>query len=217
MPIVFYTCKYYNMKAEKKEIVKGRDWTFIVYPESAPEDWKEILINTHMRFVVSPLHDKDINPDGTNKKEHYHVLLSSDGPMTYNQVCKIIEPLNSPIPKKVGSSKGLVRYFIHMDNPEKAQYDADDIKAYNGADVFSYFEMTVTEKNTAMKDIIRYIVENKVTNFADFLMVCIENSDDWFDIAINRNTLAINKAIDAVWQKERNLNKHNLKTYYLKK
>ena len=33
------------------------------------------------------------------------------------------------------------------------------------------------------------------------LMIAIEHSDDWFDIAINYNTLAINKLIDAVYKK----------------
>lgn len=55
-----------------------------------------------------------------------------------------------------------------------------------------------------MKDMINYIYENRIDNFADFLMICIETSDDWFDVAVNSNTLALNKMIDAVWQKKRN-------------
>ena len=53
--------------SEKKEIVKGRDWTFVVYPESAPENWRTILDETFMRWVESPLHDKDVNADGEIK------------------------------------------------------------------------------------------------------------------------------------------------------
>ncbi|MEE5905358.1 Rep family protein, partial [Streptococcus pneumoniae] len=62
--------------SEKKEIVKGRDWTFLVYPESAPENWRTILDETFMRWVESPLHDKDVNADGEIKKPHWHILLS---------------------------------------------------------------------------------------------------------------------------------------------
>ena len=40
----------------------------MVYPESAPENWREILDETRMRWIESPLHDRDINPDGTPKK-----------------------------------------------------------------------------------------------------------------------------------------------------
>ena len=64
------------MTKSKKPVEKGRDWTFIVYPESTPKNWRDILDETHMRWVESPLHDKDVNPDGELKKEHYHILLN---------------------------------------------------------------------------------------------------------------------------------------------
>lgn len=191
-------------KKEAKKMIKGRDWTFLVYPESAPANWREILDETHIRWVESPLHDKDVNPDGEVKKGHYHILLSADGPITEQAVMKIIEPLKGPIPKKVGSAKGLVRYMAHLDNPEKYQYPVDEIIGHNGADVASYFELTMTNKIVMMKDIVKFIYEEEIDNYADFLMLCIEKSDDWFNIAVNHNTLAINKLIDAMWHKKRN-------------
>lgn len=183
--------------------VKGRDWTFIVYPESAPKAWREILDDTHLRWVESPLHDRDVNPDGEIKKPHWHILLSYDGPVTLGAVKKLTDKLNSPNPQKISSSKGLVRYMAHLDNPEKFQYSVADIKGHNGADIAAYFELTATNKLAIMKEIVRYIYENGVDNYSDFLMFCIENRDDWFDVAINSNTIAINKMIDAVWQKNK--------------
>lgn len=193
----------YIMADNKNKNVKGRDWTFIVYPESAPVSWREILNDTHLRWVESPLHDKDINPDGEIKKAHWHILLIYDGPVNIVAVNKITSKINAPVPQKISSAKGLVRYMIHLDNPEKFQYSRSDIKGHNGADVASYFELTATNKLMIMKDIIRYIYENEVDNYSDFLMYCIENKDDWFDVAINSNTIAINKMIDAVWQKKK--------------
>lgn len=191
-----------NTSSKKKyEYEKGRDWTFIVYPESAPDNWRTILDESFMKWIESPLHNKDVDVDGQIKKEHYHILLSFDGPATEKMVNKIIEPLNTPAPKKVGSARGLVRYMIHLDNPEKYQYSMDEIIAHNGADVAEYFKLTATNKLTVMKDMITFIYDNKIDNYADFLMICIEHSDDWFDVAINSNTLALNKMIDAVWQK----------------
>lgn len=181
---------------------KGRDWTFIVYPDSAPENWREILDETHMRWVESPLHDKDVDSDGEIKKAHWHILLSAEGPITYSAVSKIIEPLNCPVHRKVGSSKGLVRYMVHYDNPEKYQYSKSDIVGHNGADVDSYFEMTLTARLDVMKEIVKFIYDNDCTNYADFLMYCILNEEEWFNVAINHNTLAINKVLDAMWQKK---------------
>lgn len=191
------------MADNENKNVKGRDWTFIVYPESAPVSWREILNDTHLRWVESPLHDKDINPEGEIKKAHWHILLTYDGPVNIVAVKKITDKLNAPVPQKISSAKGLVRYMIHLDNPEKFQYSRSDIKGHNGADVASYFELTATNKLMIMKDIVRYIYENEVDNYSDFLMYCIENKDDWFDVSINSNTIAINKMIDAVWQKKK--------------
>ena len=189
---------------------KGRDWTFVIYPESAPKNWRELLDGTHLRWIESPLHDKDLDADGELKKPHWHIMISFDGPVTLTAVKKYSLMLNCPEPRKVGSGKGLVRYMIHLDNPEKHQYDIDDIIAHNGADIASYFELTATNKLSAMKDIILYIVENEIDNYADFLIIAIGVSDDWFNIAINHNTLAINKCIDAVWQKKNKFNKKTL-------
>lgn len=191
------------MSKTTETVTKARDWTFILYPESAPEHWREILDETHLRWIESPLHDKDVNADGEKKKSHWHILLSFDGPVTQKAVKRLIEPLNGPVPQKIGSSKGLVRYMIHMDNPEKYQYSINDIVAHNGADIQSYFELTATNRLTVMKEIITFIYDERIDNFADFLMIAIEKSDDWFSIAINNNTLAINKMIDAMWHKNR--------------
>jgi len=190
--------------SNSKNDVKGRDWTFIVYPESAPKNWRDFLDETRMRWIESPLHDKDTNPDGTIKKAHWHIMLSADGPITLSRVKKIIKPLNCPVPQKVGSGIGMVRYFIHLDNPEKYQYKMSDIIGHNGADVAGYFQLTQTSRLSIMKEIVKFIIDNKIDNYADFLEYCIlqKDNDDWFEVAIDHNTLAINKLLDGVWQKK---------------
>ncbi|WP_087060290.1 hypothetical protein [Marinilactibacillus psychrotolerans] len=71
---------------------------------------------------------------------------------------------------------------------------------------FCFRTTTTTNKLTVMKDMVNYIYKNKIDNYADFLMLCIEESDDWFDVAVNSNTLALNKMIDAMWQKNQAMN-----------
>ena len=66
--------------------MKSRYWAFIVYPESVLENWRDELEEQGLVFAVSPLHDKDINPTGEKKKEHYHVLIEFTGPKTYKSV-----------------------------------------------------------------------------------------------------------------------------------
>ncbi|MDF1928737.1 replication protein, partial [Mycolicibacterium smegmatis] len=141
------------------------------YPESAPENWQELLSETFMQFAVSPLHDKDINPDGEIKKPHWHVILIWDGPVTQNAAMKIAEKVNSPQPVKLESVRGAYRYFTHMDNPEKYQYDEKDIKLFNGFDISSYVSLTKEEKYEAIGKIMDIINENGITEYIDLLNI----------------------------------------------
>lgn len=110
---------------------KGRHFTFVVYPESAPEDWIEQLEYTGLAFAVSPLHDKDLNADNTPKKAHYHIIVSWDNTTTYRTARGLCKILNCPRPQILHSCRGMDRYFNHIDNPEKYQYK-EPPKYYNG-------------------------------------------------------------------------------------
>ena len=184
-------------------VKRGRNWTIIVYPDSAPDDWRDLLDKYHIPWIESPLHDKDTNPDGTVKKAHWHVLLLFDGNKSYQQVKDITAKLNTVNPQRVESARGMVRYMVHLDNPEKYQYDVKDIKAHGGADIDTLMKPTATNRLQTLKEIITYIHDNQVTNFMDLLMYAIKNNDDWFNIMADYNTLVITKAIDAQWQKSK--------------
>lgn len=53
---------------QRRKGTRTRNWATVVYPESAPKNWREILGEMRVPCFLSPLHDKDINPDGTPKK-----------------------------------------------------------------------------------------------------------------------------------------------------
>ena len=89
----------------------------------------------HIEWAESPLHEFDTNPTGELKKPHWHIVLSFTGPKSYEQVVSILEPLNCPIPQRCHALKGAVRYFAHLDNPDKFQYSIDQIVAHGGFDI----------------------------------------------------------------------------------
>jgi hypothetical protein len=110
---------------------RTRNWIAIIYPESAPENWRDVINETRIEWVESPLHDKDINPEAEedeNKKAHYHIILLYPSQKSYEQVKSLTDSLNAPIPKPCVSVKGSIRYMVHKDNPEKYQYDWNEIK-----------------------------------------------------------------------------------------
>jgi len=177
---------------------RGRNWTVVVYPESAPRDWRSVLDELHIAWIESPLHDKDVNPDGEVKKPHWHILLTFEGNKSYQQVKEIADKLNAPIPQRVESARGMVRYMIHMDNPEKYQYSKSKIIGHGGADVESYFELTATNRLDILKDIVNYIREKNITEFADLTFYAIENNSDWFDVIANHNSIFLRNLLTSM-------------------
>lgn len=175
---------------------RTRNWNFILYPESAPKNWRELINETRIEWVESPLHDKDKNPDETEKKHHYHITLLYDGPKSYEQVEELTKSVNAPIPIKCQSVKGSIRYMAHKDNPEKYQYDWNKIVCHGGADLTSLCAATATERLQIQKDIFNFIDDNDLLEFAD-LLVSIRKlgNDDWFNVAVNFSTMSINAYI----------------------
>ncbi len=159
------------MANKSTNTTKKRNWGAVIYPESAPEDWKEFLKLRGISWACSPLHDKDINPTGEPKKEHYHIILSFGSPTTFNNVKSILDELNQPIPIPLDSVRGYYRYFVHKDNPEKYQYNEKDIEVYNGFDVCDV--LNAFEVFQSMQLIQAIIIENNILEYSilmDYLL-----------------------------------------------
>lgn len=184
-----------SQKTTNKD-TRTRNWTLIVYPESAPKNWMEILDNLHIEYVVSPLHDKDINADGEIKKSHYHLLLMFGGVKSYEQVLEITEALNCPRPERCHNAKALVRYMIHSDNPEKAQYSVSDIISHGGVDIAELLRPTSSERYSIINEMITYIQENSITEIQDLIDYARYNEfERWFPLLCDNSAYILNQYI----------------------
>ena len=175
--------------------VKKRNWTFLVYPESAPADWVKKLSETGLQAAISPLHDKDIDPDGQPKKAHFHVIVCYSGPTSYNVVLSLTQSLGQPIPKPLEQVRGMYRYFTHMDNPDKFQYNAADISTLNGFNIMDFVDMTRSEVLKIKLDLQAFIRSSNITEYADLMDNLQDGSNmDWYDVA-SSNTFFFEKYI----------------------
>lgn len=159
-----------------------RNWSWVVYPESAPSDWREKLDNTGEKWIESPLHDKDIN-ETTNevKKAHWHIIISFVNKKSYKQVTSISEMLNSPAPQKVANLQGAVQYLWHRNNPEKYQYNKSEVVAHNGFKYRQYLTDIGVDTDTILQEIVSWISETGCTEYADLVNYAVaEKFDDWF-------------------------------------
>lgn len=187
-------------KSNNTKIERTRNWTFLVYPVEgnppAPVNWRDILDEEHIQWVESPLHDKDINPDGSDKKAHIHILLMYDGVKTFEQVKKLTDKLNSPVPQSCSSARGLVRYMIHMDNPEKYQYERRMIIGHGGADVEEYLKPTSSSRYELIREMRQWVDEENCIEFYSLFNYAAENRfDDWFPLLCDNSAYIMGEFI----------------------
>lgn len=190
--------------------MKKRYWAFVLYPESAPENWKEILQQTGLSICVSPLHDKDTNPTGEPKKAHYHIILCYSGPTTFKCVKSITDSLNQPIPIALEQVRGYFRYLTHKDNPEKYQYNDKDITTINDFDIDNYNDLSVSQIKTIMIDIQKIIRDNDILEYCDLLDFLLDSElFSYLDVAQN-HTILFNTYITSLRNKKKNIAKNNI-------
>lgn len=106
----------------------SRTWEAVVYPDSESYVAAESIDKATKYFCqwCYVLHDKDLNDDGTPKKDHYHVYGKLDTPRNPQSVANALGVGVSSL-RAVSSWRGAVRYSLHLDDPDKHQYSVDDV------------------------------------------------------------------------------------------
>jgi hypothetical protein len=177
-----------------------RNFATVVYPESAPENWLEVLDRLHVPAFVSPLHNQDINPDGSPKKPHWHVLIMFAGVKTKEQAQAVIDAIGGVGCESVSTVRGYARYLVHADNPEKAQYSKSDVRAFSGADYDAITHLP-TDDVKMVREMMEYIRVNQITSFAQFADVCAVDHEEWFRALVTKSTYFIKEYIKSlVWE-----------------
>lgn len=183
-----------------KEKTRGHDrtriWSAVVYPDSAPENWREVLDELHIEWVESPLHEFDTNPSGEVKKAHWHIVMSFDGPKSFEQVCEILEPLHCPIPQKCHALRGAVRYMAHLDNPEKYQYPTSGIIPHGGFDLAAALSPSSCQRYELIAEMTIWVKENAVTEFQDILDYARDyRREDWYPLLCDNSAYVLQQYI----------------------
>lgn len=191
-------------KNTAKKDDRTKNWVTIFYPDSLPENWRSLCRELLIDIIISPLHDKDVKPDGSIKKPHYHVILKYSSNKSFEQVSEDLEPFNCARPEKVKSMKGKVRYFTHIDDPDKAQYSKSDIEIIGNVDIDPYFQLTQSDRYALIKEMITFISDNEITEFSLLLDYATEKRfDDWFPLLCDSSAYVVDKYITSLRNKIR--------------
>lgn len=181
-----------DMNKKAKELTKRSDRiTFMLYPDSAPEDWRSRLENTGVAIAVSPFHNRDIDRGKKEpKKAHWHVMALYEEPVLRSSAfltfARALEGPNGPEAVKtildIKSLNGLYDYLTHDTDKAradgKAQYDPKDILLFNGFE--ELYEQKLNEgKLVPVKDaVIDLILDKRFVSVADMLVYVRDHADE---------------------------------------
>lgn len=201
-----------NAKSSKSTNGRTRNYACIVYPESAPEGWQSILSEQFVPAFISPLHDKDINPTGELKKAHYHVIIMFDSVKTSEQAKVIFDKIGGVGCAVVQSLRGYARYLCHLDNPDKVQYNQDEVQALCGADYNGTIGLAI-DKYKAIGEMIDYCEETGLYSYSDLLKYARNERFDWFRVLCDNGTLVIKEYLKSkLWTDTQSYNNFTVDT-----
>ena len=142
---------------------KARYFTFLLYPDSIPEDWEMKLELLGLPMAISPLHDKDLSSvEGQlYKKAHYHVLYVAKNPVTADSVRwkikKCLGEKSVAMVQIVLNIENMYLYLTHESKDaiekKKHKYDKADIKHINNFDIDRYVTLDAEQKDDILDEV----------------------------------------------------------------
>lgn len=201
---------------------KSRYFSFILYPESIPDDWMQKLEFIGLPMAISPLHNKDLSKvEGIlYKKAHYHVIYIAANPVTADSVRKRIQrSLGQKSISKVQiiatTVEHVYKYLTHESKDaiakKKHKYDAKDIVLLNNFDIDRYIVVDAEDKKDLLNLLLKIIVQERLANVIDLAEWVAKNGkayglpdmDQINSLVIKENTGIMRLYFDGVYQKNR--------------
>lgn len=184
---------------------RTRTWATMVYPESAPKGWQSILQDQHIGALISPIHDSDKNPTGEDKKAHYHVLVNFDSVKTNTQAKEIFDLIGGVGCEKVASLRQYARYLCHLDNPEKARYNEDDVIALGGMNYLEIIEIPSDKYNT-INEMMDFCDINQVYSYAQLVRYSRKYKQKWFRALCDNSSYIMREYLNSLLWEHSNTN-----------
>lgn len=200
---------------------KARYFTFLLYPESIPTDWKRQLELIGVPIAISPLHNKDkSNIEGQiYKKAHYHVVYVAKNPVTSDSVRKKIQRVlgDKSVAKVqivVQSMENIYLYLTHESKDaiekHKHKYPKSDIMLLNNFDIDRYVTLDVEDKDDMLNAVCDLIDDHDIANMRELRRFVRLHGSEYdlpsmkiINSVLRSHTGLIRLYFDAVYQERR--------------
>lgn len=169
--------------AEEKSQAKATYFTFLLYPDSIPDNWIELLESTNLQMAISPLHNKDktekkelLEQGQEFKKEHYHVIYIAKNAITpeavRNRIKRLLGNQSINLVQPIATSVANAYLYLTHESKDaiakkKHVYDKKDIIHLNNFDVDRFEMFDVHEKRDMINSIVEIVKSLELTNIIE--------------------------------------------------
>lgn len=185
---------------------KSRYFTFLLYRDSAPSNYLELLESLNIPMSLSPWHDQDVKTKNFTpgeqklvaqgkvvfKKEHRHCIYIANNPVTANAVRNRLQRLfakytNKPVVSHVQiittSVENTYAYLTHESKDAIAKhkhvYDSKDIVLLSNFDLSRYQVFDTEEQLEVLVNIIGVVKTYGFANVIE-LQEFVDNNENAF-------------------------------------
>jgi hypothetical protein len=153
---------------------RHRSFSSVFYPESVPENWRQIIEEWHVPALVI-LHDRDVDENGELKKAHYHALLMFSSMKSLTQVHAMTDQLGSKQVEPSFDMRASARYLLHLDQPTKFRYPFDALESFSGA---CGPDLTAPVGDPT-PEILQFVLDNGMTEYSTLVVYCLHHQPEW--------------------------------------
>ena len=123
-------------------------------------------------------HDKDIEVDVDTgetklKKPHFHLYIHFKEQPSKDSILNI---LGSCIYKSVKSKRGLFRYFLHLDDSDKVQYEKDFIVSNFNLDNYLNYKSSSEFENDSISKLFDFILSDDYQGLQSLVQFSIRSN-----------------------------------------
>lgn len=154
--------------------MRTRNVELIIYDKEVLYEKLDYLSNFCGEYAYI-LHDKDKDDNGELKKPHYHLRIFGVNQKSITAWADFLNVKENEI-QVLENKRRAIRYLIHLDSPNKYQYNSLDIVS-NIYGIDDYFTQDKQEETTQLQNIFAYIDEIKgYIYFSEIKSYVIQNN-----------------------------------------
>lgn len=192
-----------------RKTARFRYWTALLYTENLSNSWKSDIA----KVLTCPYCYCVHQPEAEDLKEHVHLMLMFNGPVTEKSVKGMLSALDADKDKpachnqlqNIQNAHGMYEYLIHADDESKLagkiQYLPEDRVLGNGFDIENFdYELKRENKNKRLKWLLDSIVDDEslvdMKSLYCFLRVHRASEFDRYVSIIKKNVMLVSKLLE---------------------